>query len=413
MKRNKKNVVFVHAMGNQNSRYALYGLKKKDLLHSFHTSIACFKNSVLFKLSQIPFFKDFRRREFDNIVKKETHTYPLYEGLRRFNMLFKNNSKITPDDVFHYIDKKVASYITHHSKEISAIYSTDEGAFYSFTKAKELGIKCLFDLPIIHWRTYQKLLEEEKVKNPEWSSILGIYNDSKEKLDRKDQELLLADKIYVASNFTKQSILNDYPYKLNAEIEVIPYGFPKVNMNRQYIPIENRKLKFLYVGRLSQSKGLSYLFESVSQFKNEIDLTLVGYGDIENCKVLKEQIQNYKYIPYLTHDKVLSLMAESDVLIFPSLFEGFGMVITEAMSQGTPVITTTRTCGRDFIVDGINGWLVEPGNSKLLKSKIKNILDNKCKLLEISKNAMQTASKRPWSVYEEELAESINKFLND
>lgn len=106
-------------------------------------------------------------------------------------------------------------------------------------------------------------------------------------------------------------------------------------------------------------------------------------------------------------------MAESDVLIFPSLFEGFGMVITEAMSQGTPVITTTRTCGRDFIVDGINGWLVEPGNSKLLKSKIKNILDNKCKLLEISKNAMQTASKRPWSVYEEELAESINKFLND
>lgn len=245
MKRNKKNVVFVHAMGNQNSRYALYGLKKKDLLHSFHTSIACFKNSVLFKLSQIPFFKDFRRREFDNIVKKETHTYPLYEGLRRFNMLFKNNSKITPDDVFHYIDKKVASYITHHSKEISAIYSTDEGAFYSFTKAKELGIKCLFDLPIIHWRTYQKLLEEEKVKNPEWSSILGIYNDSKEKLDRKDQELLLADKIYVASNFTKQSILDDYPYKLNAEIEVIPYGFPKVNMNRQYIPIENRKLKFL------------------------------------------------------------------------------------------------------------------------------------------------------------------------
>lgn len=412
MKKNKR-VVFVHAMGNQNSRHALYGLKKYNLLHSFHTSIACFKGSMLYTLSVIPFFKDFKRREFDKIVSKETYTYPLYESLRMFNRYFKNFFTITADDVFHYIDKKVASYIKRHSKEISAVYSSDEGAFYSFNEAKRLNIKCIFDLPIIHWRTYQKLLETEKIKNPQWASILGIYNDSKEKLARKDQELLLADKIYVASNFTKQSILTDFPYKLNAEIEVIPYGFPEVNKNRVYTPIGNRKLKFLYVGRLSQSKGLSYLFESISSFKEEIELTLVGSGDIEGCRVLKEQIRNYKYIPYLAHEKVLSLMAESDIFIFPSLFEGFGMVITEAMSQGTPVLTTTRTCGSDFIIDGINGWLVESGNSEQLRLKIRQILNNKNKLPEISINAMKTALKRPWSVYEKELAESINKFLND
>lgn len=412
MKKNKI-VVFVHAMGNQNSRHALYGLQIYNLLHSFHTSIACFKGSILYNLSKIPILKSLNRREFDKIVRKNTYTYPLYESLRMINRHLKYFFKVTPDDVFHYIDKKVASYITLHSNEISAVYSTDEGAFYSFTEAKKLNIKCIFDLPIIHWRTYQRLLETEKIKNPKWSSILGIYNDSKEKLARKDQELLLADKIYVASNFTKQSILADFPYKLNADIEVIPYGFPEVNKNREYIPTENRKLNFLYVGRLTQSKGLSYLFESLSPFNNEIELTLVGYGDIENCKALKEQIQKYKHIPYLTHDKVLSLMAKSDVFIFPSLFEGFGMVITEAMSQGTPVLTTTRTCGLDFIIDGINGWLVEPSNSEQLILKIRNILDNKDKLPEISSNAMKTASQRPWSVYEKELAESINHYLND
>lgn len=412
MNTNKK-VVFVHATGNQNSRFALYGLKKNGILHSFHTSIACFKGSLLYKLSKIPILKDFRRREFDKIVSKNTYTYPLFESLRMFDRYFKHIFKITPDNVFHYIDKKVASYIKHHSKEIAAVYSSDEEAFYTFTEAKKLKIKCIFDLPIIHWRTYQKLLEDEKTKNPEWASILGIYNDSKDKLARKDQELLLADRIYVASNFTRQSILNDFPYKLTAEIEVIPYGFPEVNRNRKYIPTENRKLRFLYVGRLSQSKGLSYLFESIYSFRNEIELTLVGSGDIDSCKVLKEQILNYNYIPYLTHDKVLSLMAESDVFIFPSLFEGFGMVITEAMSQGTPVLTTTKTCGLDFIIDGINGWLIEAGNSEQLKAKIKNILDNKSRLPDISKNAMQTASERPWSVYEKELAESINHYLND
>lgn len=412
MKSNKK-VVFVHAMGNQNSRHALYGLKKNNLLHSFHTSIACFKGSVLYNFSKFPFFKDFRRREFDIIVKNETHTYPLYESLRMFNRYFKGFFKVTPDDVFHYVDKKVASFSKKYYKDISAIYSSDEGAYYSFQKAKEIGIKCIFDLPIIHWRTYQRLLEDERKKNPEWASILGIYNDSTEKLKRKDQELLLADKIYVASNFTKQSILNDFPYKLNADIEVIPYGFPQVNYNRKYAHTENRKLKFLYVGRLSQSKGLSYLFDSISSFSNEIELTIVGTGDIDSCKALQNQIKRYRYIPYLTHKKVLSLMAESDVFIFPSLFEGFGMVITEAMSQGTPVLTTIRTCGADFIEDGVNGWLVEAGNYEQLKYKILNIITNKDKLTEISKNALKTASMRPWSVYEEELAESVNRFLND
>lgn len=411
--RNNKKVIFVHAMGNQNSRYALYGIKKNNLLHSFHTSIACFKGSILYNLSRISFFKDFRRREFDEIVRNDTKTYPLYESLRMFNRYLKNIFKVTPDDVFHYVDRKVASYTRRHYNKISAIYSSDEGAFYSFNTAKEYGIKCIFDLPIIHWRTYQRLLEDERKKNPEWSTILGVYNDSKEKLARKDQELILADKIYVASNFTKQSILEDFPYKLRANIEVIPYGFPEVNKNRKYIPVDNRKLKFLYVGRLSQSKGISYLFDSISSFTNDIELTIVGSGDINACKTLQENIHKYRYIPYLTHDKVLDLMAESDVFIFPSLFEGFGMVITEAMSQGTPVITTTRTCGADFIEDGVNGWLVEAGNLEQLKLKIKNVIENKDILPEISKRAIMTASLRPWSVYEKELADSIDHYLND
>ena len=64
-----------------------------------------------------------------------------------FNRYFKNIFKITPDDVFHYVDKKVTLFTKKHYQEISAIYSSDEGAFYSFNQAKELGIKCIFDLP--------------------------------------------------------------------------------------------------------------------------------------------------------------------------------------------------------------------------------------------------------------------------
>lgn len=72
---------------------------------------------------------------------------------------------------------------------------------------------------------------------------LGGFDDSEKKLERKDKELKLADKIYVASSFTKNT-LEMYPGKL-ADIEVIPYGFPPVNTQRKYDDIQNRKIRVL------------------------------------------------------------------------------------------------------------------------------------------------------------------------
>lgn len=406
-----KKITISHPTGNENVRHAVYGLLNADLLDSFHTCVACFKNDLLYRLSSISFLSEFRRRMFDKKIKEYTHSYPVKELTRILKRKAGKSGSKDVDDVYHDLDYKVSKYIRHNAKRIKAIYAYDEGAYYSFLQAKEEGILCFFDLPIIHWRTYQKLLQDEGKKNPEWESLLGVFSDSREKLLRKDKELLMADYIFVASSFTKQSIQEDFPHKLKAPIIVIPYGFPEINNNREYTSTGNRKLNFLYVGRLSQSKGLSYLFESVAPFSDNINLTIVGSGNIENCAILKKQLQNHTYIPYLPHHKVLALMAESDIFIFPSLFEGFGMVITEAMSQGTPVITTNRTCGIDFIKHNINGWIVEAGNTDSLKNCIANIVKHPDTIQTVGQNALNTAALYPWKKYEQKLAKTVQSLL--
>lgn len=115
----------------------------------------------------------------------------------------------------------------------------------------------------------------------------------------------------------------------------------------------------------------------------------------------------------MPHDEILKLMANQDLFIFPSLFEGFGLVITEAMSQGTPVITTDRTCGPDIIHDGKDGWIVEAGVSKPIKDLLSQFISDPGILTRTGQLARETASKRPWSVYEKTLAESVNHYLND
>jgi glycosyltransferase involved in cell wall biosynthesis len=106
-------------------------------------------------------------------------------------------------------------------------------------------------------------------------------------------------------------------------------------------------------------------------------------------------------------------MSVHDVLLFPSLFEGFGLVITEAMSQGTPVITTDRTCGPDVITHGYDSWVVEAGSALAIRQQLEHILEYPNILKTVGQATMQTARKRSWRKYGQEMAESVQQFLNN
>ena len=99
--------------------------------------------------------------------------------------------------------------------------------------------------------------------------------------------------------------------------------------------METKKIKLLFVGGLSQRKGLSYLFRAVEGLNAYIELTVAGRLPQATCEPLNRALYTHKHIASLPHQKILELMRAHDILIFPSLFEGFGQVMTEAMAQHT------------------------------------------------------------------------------
>ncbi len=411
-----KKVVILHPTGNANVRGAVYGLHRLGALHSYHTSVSCFKGSFTYLLSMLPPFKDFRKRLLDSPLKSFTYSYPFMElgrmvasKLKIQRWMTHESGRFCIDRVYSNMDCKVANFVERMSEEFEAVYCYEDCAEETFRRAQALGKRRIYDLPIGYWRTMRKLLESERVNRPEWAVTLGGFNDSDAKLQRKDRELALAQKIYVASSFTKQSLL-DYPGTL-AEIEVIPYGFPPVNDKRQFEPIGNRKIKLLFVGGLSQRKGIANIFEAIEGFEDRVELTVVGAGDIDGCEALRDALSRVRYIPPIPHSEVLELMSTQDVFLFPSLFEGFGLVITEAMSQGTPVITTERTCGPDVITHGRDGWIVEAGSSEALRRQILELIDNPDRIVEAGREALNRAKQRPWSLYESELVGSVMNLI--
>lgn len=408
--------IFSHPTGNANVRAAAYGLYEAEALEMFVTSIASFQGSVLDGLGAVSPFSEIRRRRFDIELKNLTRAWPWREAGRLLSLklgvtgLVKHESgPFCIDAVYKSIDNRVASYLKNtRGKGVEAVYTYEDGAEYTFQEAKKHNICCIYDLPIGYWRMAKRLLEEECILNPVWAPTITGFLDSDTKLARKDEELRLADRIFVGSQFTANT-LKEFPGVL-APVEVIPYGFPPVAMKRDFPSISGRRpLKLLFVGGLSQRKGIAYLFAAVEALGRHVELTVVGRKVNNDCLALDAALAKHRWIPSLPHADILSLMQEHDVLVFPSLFEGFGLVITEAMSQGTPVITTDRTAGPDLIVHGENGWLVEAGSTQALKKSIESLLQNPEQIAEVGKAALDTAGRRPWKVYGRELAEAISQ----
>jgi len=410
-------VVLHHPTGNANTRAAALGLATAGQLSSFHTCIATFPGSWLDKAAGLPGLGELRRRTFAPALQAQTRMWPWREAGRLLASRAKlrtftahETGAFCVDAVYHSLDRHVARELERAAGGAAApqaVYAYEDGALASFRAAREHGMTCVYDLPTGHWRAARRLLEPELERWPAWRSTMTGFLDSAQKLERKDEELRLADVILVASSFTKRT-LEDFPGTL-APVKVIPYGFPPVSAARTYRDIGNSPIKLLFVGNLSQGKGLANLFAAVESFGDRFELTVVGRKAVHDNDALNAALARHRYIPTLPNHEVLALMREQDVFMFPSLFDGFGMVITEAMSQGTPVITTERTVGRDLIEHGRNGWIAEAANTEALKAALEQLLAQPDSIAACGAAAMDSARQRPWSVYGQETAQAVRE----
>lgn len=407
-------LVITHPTGNQNVRAATLGLAEAGIASCFHTTIASFPGDRVDRLSDIKLFSILKRRSFEPEIKNITETWPWMEygrlisskaGLRK--LIEHEHGPFSIEAVYRSLDRRVARTLRQlTARGVTGVYAYEDGAKYSFRKAKKLGLECLYDLPVGYWRAGKAIFEKEKERWPAWAATLTGLLDSPEKLMNKDKEIRLADRIFVASEFTART-LRLFPGTL-PPVHVVPYGFPPVLKSRVYPSIQSgRPLKLLFVGGLTQRKGITYLFKAAETLKPFVTLTLVGNKPNQECPALNAELARHHWIRSLPHSEVLKLMQCHDVLVFPSLFEGFGLVITEAMSQGTPVITTDRTAGPDLIKHGNNGWIIEAGSAESIQAVLEDILCNRRVVAEVGHAASEAASERPWKMYGQELAATI------
>jgi glycosyltransferase involved in cell wall biosynthesis len=179
------------------------------------------------------------------------------------------------------------------------------------------------------------------------------------------------------------------------KIRVVPNGVdttrftPPVNSSRDDV--------ILYVGTLIERKGLEYLlsamsavFESFSSYR----LALVGEGPQESkLKQLAEDLGVAKRVSFLGFqppERVRMWMQRAKVLVLPSLEEGMGVVLLEALACGTPVVGSQVDGIQEVITPDV-GLLVPPADSAALSKAIQSILSNTQRWTDMSQHARERA----------------------
>jgi len=176
------------------------------------------------------------------------------------------------------------------------------------------------------------------------------------------------------------------------------------------IILKSNKFRVIFVGLLNLRKGIQYLLQawnSLNLPEQETELLLVGNLQQDLKFVLQKMPLKKNVIFYgsTNRENLRELYASSSVFVLPSVEDGFGMVMGEAMASGLPVICTTNTGGPDIITDQEHGFIIPPQNIDALAEKIAWCYNNQetCKIM--GNNAQEQIKKFTWDVYGEKVYE--------
>ena len=402
-------VILSHPTGNTFSTALVDALYHQELLAAFFTCIVWRPESPLAKLVPVGLRATMERRARVQLPSQFIHTRPLRELVRNLyiragkkHLIANESNPFSLPAIYRDLDRYVASSL-HRYPNLKALYAYEDGALLQFREAHKRGIHCIYDLPIGYWRANRNISLEEAELQPAWKGTLNALTDSDQKCAHKDEELQLADSVLVPSTFVKNT-LEMYPGKL--QVRVNPFGVPLNRSDPRRLTSSDQPLRVLYVGSLTQRKGISYLFEAVRLAGSAVSLTVVG-RKVGHSDLLDQFCQQHRWIPSLPHAEILREMSGHDVFVFPSLFEGLALVQGEAISQGLPVITTPNSGGSDILRDGVDGFIVPIRDPQAITERLLQLNSDRGLLLQISDNARARALQLDWQGYQSRALEVI------
>lgn len=408
----KNKILLSHPGHVQVSYQFALALQESKKNFAFHTSIY-YVDSIFIKflLKIIPknisdkFKRRISQRYISTLDQKFIYTHPLYEYIylfiARIPYLNKLSEKIMRLRNILF-DKKIVNIIK--KENFNVVIGYDSCIYQAFSYAKRKNKVCVLDQVIGHFKSGQNILSQEIYDNPEFAESI-TFDFSKNLIKRQEKEIEFADWILVPSKYVLRTFIenNVDPKK----ILLCPYG---VDINAFFPPSKkikkNKIFKILFIGQISQRKGIKYLFDAIQDLNdNKIQLTIIGKF-IGSSDWLSNYNFSFTHINFVPYNKLNSYYQKADIFVYPSLHEGSALAVYEALACGLPTITTFNT--GSIVRDKKDGFIIPIKDSNAIKNKILLLMHNSSLRNQMSLNARNRAKEYTWEKYRKRLVKIMH-----
>jgi glycosyltransferase involved in cell wall biosynthesis len=383
-------VAVVHP-GVQHSRELARALHEGGLLARFVTS----SNGRFGRLSWLPagYREALRRRVTDGVPQRMVSTMPYVEaaGILLRPLLgpaLRARMDYAGLDLF---DRLAAGAVRADARIVVGFESSCR---HTFRRAKAEGLVCVLDAASVH-HSVQAALDSRL---------------SRRIVERKDEELRLADHVVVLSGYARDTYA---AAGVPAErMSVVPPGiWLPDRIPARHDRGRGEAITFLFAGNVTRAKGIDLLLGAFRKL-NVPDKALRIAGPTPEAGALPGPLPpRVMYLGKLSRDALFEAYARSDVLVLPSRGDGFGFVVAEAMAAGLPVIVSSAVGAKDLVVEGETGWMFESGSEAQLGRAMAQAAAHRGEVAEMGNRARRAVEALTWTAYGERVRALYRRLL--
>jgi glycosyltransferase involved in cell wall biosynthesis len=156
---------------------------------------------------------------------------------------------------------------------------------------------------------------------------------------------------------------------------------------------------------------MKYLLEALRLLRTDsVELTICGRV-LDDLALFRPFASQVKIRPSVSAADLVRAYQSADLFLFPSIGEGFGHVLLEALASGLPILSTTHTAAPDLIQDSAQGFIVEPRRPDLLAERIEWALTHRNELAEMRLAARACAETFTWRRFRRDAAQAVRSSL--
>jgi glycosyltransferase involved in cell wall biosynthesis len=326
------------------------------------------------------------------VPRRKRRTLEIFPVLRRVAGAFSDRDVAghLAHRLDHLFDMVVARGISGLRPDLIVCY--ENSALRTFRAARAAGAVCILDAASVHF---------EAARN--WGHTDPLWIDR-----QKQEEIALADAVLTCSEFAAET------YRAAgvpaAKLYPVPLGTDLPSRSKPLPTVPGRPCRFVFVGSLMRRKAVDLLldaFEQVHDHGVTASLTLIGGVADTELGDRARSCRGVMHVPFLPQRELFERVAQHDVLVLPSRFDSFGMVVPEAMALGLPALISDRV-GAKCIIEShpAAGWIV-PCSAEAIRDALARIAGDAAGVLAAGPAAVQAARDFTWAKYRDRVAATI------